>query len=104
MPENYYDDAPPDQTSMPAKGDSPEKETPDEEKTTLIPSSICPGMEFDVGDEIVLKVVAVHEDELEVSYAPEKKGKDKESDEKPSMAKASESNESAMHGGGSYYD
>lgn len=95
---NYYDDgAPSDQTSMPAKDKAPEAmdEERDSKKTALIPESLCPGM--DVGDEVVLKIVGVHEDEYEVAYAPEKgEGKDKE----PSMSRASDDNESAMHGGG----
>lgn len=101
MPNDYYDDgAPPDQTSMPAKDDSPEQaeEKRDSEKTTLIPASICPGMDFDIGDEIVLKVVATHGDELEVAYAPEKPKSEKE--EEPSMSRAGEDNESAMGGSG----
>lgn len=103
MPNDYYDDgAPPDQTSMPAKSDTPEQEEEnrDSEQTTLIPSSLCPGM--DVGDEIVLKIVATHEDEYEVAYAP-KKGKH---EREPSMAEASEENETGMHRGGmgSYMD
>lgn len=102
---NYYDDeAPPEQTSMPAKDESPEQaeDRQDSEKTALIPSSLCPGM--DVGDEVVLKIVGVHESEYEVAYAPEK-GKDKgEESEEPSMSKASESNESASHGMSSYME
>lgn len=91
---------------MPADSGSPEQseDRRDSEKTTLIPASICPGMEFDVGDEIVLKVVATHGDELEVAYAPEKDKK--ESEVEPSMSQASNDNESAMHGGvgSNYYD
>lgn len=52
---------------------------------------------MDVGDEVVLKIVGVHEDEYEVAYAPEK-GKDDEGRE-PSMSRASEMNESASQGG-----
>lgn len=87
---------------MPAEGDTPEKaeEKRDSENTALIPESLCPGM--DVGEEIVLKIVAVHEDEYEVAYAPKKDAK--ESKDEPSMSRASDDNETAMHGGGSYYD
>lgn len=86
---------------MPAMDESPEQseERRDSEKTALIPSSLCPGM--DVGDEVVLKIVGVHEDEYEVSYSPEEKNETK--DKEPSMSRASEDNESAMRGGG-YYD
>lgn len=88
---------------MPAKGESPEQaeDNQDSEQTALIPSSLCPGM--DVGDEVVLKIVGVHEDEYEVAYDPKKAKGDNAKE--PSMAGASEDNESAMQGGGSgYYD
>lgn len=98
MPNDYYDDgAPHDQTSAMASDESPEKaeDRQDSERTTLIPESLCPGM--DVGDEIVLKIVAAHEDEYEVAYAPKKESKSKE---EPSMSQASEDNESVTSDGG----
>lgn len=41
-------------------------------ETTLIPKSMGMGKPFKVGDEIVLKIVAVHDDQFEVEYASEK--------------------------------
>ena len=40
-------------------------------KTFLINKEVCPGM--NVGEEMVVKIEAVHDDEYEVSYAPEPK-------------------------------
>lgn len=99
MPTNYYDDGD-SEDSMPVKDESPEKheERQDNERTTLIPSSLCPGM--DVGEEIVLKIVGVHEDEYEVAYAPEKGKEDQEESDEPSMSRASEMNEEGMRGRG----
>ena len=45
----------------------------DEGETALLPKSILGGKEFQPGDEVVLKVVHIYEDEVEVAYAAEKK-------------------------------
>jgi len=37
----------------------------------MLPKSICPGMDFKPGDEIVLRVTDVRGDMLEVEYMPE---------------------------------
>lgn len=42
-------------------------------QTALLPKSILMGKEFNPGDEVVLKVVHLYEDEVEVEYASEKK-------------------------------
>lgn len=92
---DYYEDGPPaEQTD--GKGGMEPKDLDDNGKTALIPESLCPGM--DVGDEVVLEIVGVHEDEYEVKYAPKKEEKTKE---EPSMSRAAESNESPM---GSYME
>ena len=51
---------------MPAQD---EEEKPSEQKTALIDSSICPGME--VGDEMVVKIIGIHDKEYEVAYSEE---------------------------------
>lgn len=48
----------------------------DDGSSAMIPKSLCPGMEWNVGDEIVLKVKSVKGDMLEVEYAPEHSGND----------------------------
>lgn len=45
----------------PAEGESGE--------TALLPKSILGGKEFKPGEEVVLKVVNVHDDQVEVAYA-----------------------------------
>lgn len=92
---DYYEDGPPAEQAG-NNGDMEQKDPDDNGKTALIPASLCPGM--DVGDEVVLEIVGVHEDEYEVKYAPKKEEKSKE---KPSMSRAAESNESPM---GSYME
>ncbi len=75
----YYsapDDAP---ETPPADGAAPPDEGGDEQgmqgETTLIPKSILAGKDFKPGDEVVLKIVKLYDDQAEVEYAPEK-GKD----------------------------
>lgn len=41
-------------------------------ETALLPKSILAGKDFKPGDEVVLKVVHLYDDEVEVAYAPEK--------------------------------
>ncbi len=53
-------------------GESKPKTEDGEGQTALIPKSLIPG-DVQPGQEIVLVVKAVHEQEIEVGYAPEKK-------------------------------
>lgn len=70
--DNYSDAAMPD-------SEGTEKETAPKEETDsprgLLPKSILAGKDFKPGEEIVLKIVAIHDDEVEVeySYGDEKK-------------------------------
>lgn len=41
-------------------------------ETALLPKSILGGKEFQPGQEVMLKIVAMHDDQVEVEYAPEK--------------------------------
>jgi hypothetical protein len=40
-----------------------------EGETALLPASILGGKEFSPGEEVVLKIVAMHDDQVEVAYA-----------------------------------
>lgn len=40
-------------------------------ESALLPKSICPGMDLKPGDDLPLKVVAIHGDEIEVEYSKE---------------------------------
>ena len=58
----------------------------DSGKTYLVPSDICPGMK--PGEEMVVKIESVEDDQYQISYAPEKKGSE-DAESKP-MASADE--------------
>lgn len=67
--------------------ETPTEQTPTETETeteggqtALLPKSVLGGKDFEPGEEVVLKIVKVHEDEIEVQYAPEK-AKEPTSDE-----------------------
>lgn len=42
----------------------------------LLPKDLMAGKDFKVGDEIMLKITAIHEKDFEVEYAPEKSDED----------------------------
>lgn len=71
MPDQYYPEPETetgtDTNAAPAAEPKPD-ETP-QEQTALLPKSILAGKTFNPGDEVVLKVVNVYEDEVEVAYA-----------------------------------
>lgn len=48
----------------------------DDSPTALIPKTLFAGKPFEVGDEITLSIVALHDDEAEVKYATGKGGKE----------------------------
>lgn len=52
-----------------SQGD-PEEQS--ESKSYLLPKAIAEGKDFKPGDEIVLRIVADHDDQFEVEYAPAK--------------------------------
>jgi hypothetical protein len=58
-------------------GDADPSEDQEHETSALLPKSILAGKDFKVGEEVVLKIDAIHDDEIEVSYAT---GKSKEPD------------------------
>ena len=49
-----------------------ETEEPSEGQTAILPKSILGGKEFKPGEEVMLKIVALHDNDVEVEYAPEK--------------------------------
>lgn len=71
--DSMYSDAP--NTEEPKgspEGDEEGKEET-EQPTALLPKSILAGKQFNVGDEVVLKITAMHGDEIQVEYAPSEK-------------------------------
>ena len=92
----------------PTLADKPNPEAPADKKegdegehpTFLVNKDICPGMK--VGDEMVSRIVAIHENEYELEYAPKEEGKGEEGGE---QGMAPEAPAGAMGGGeaGSMY-
>lgn len=75
---DYYPE--PDDQSQVSEDDGGE-EKKDMGVTALLPKTILAGKKFDVGEEVVLKIVHDHGDEIEVEYAPEKGEDDEDGDE-----------------------
>ena len=82
MDSQMYEDAPESTGAAPKAEKSSGKE--DYGMVATLPKSILAGKDFKPGDEIVLKIDSIHEDEVVVSYAQEK-GKE-ESAEQPVTA------------------
>ena len=62
----------------------PEKEDEDSESagsSALLPKSLFSGKDFKVGDEIVLKITHLYEDQFSAVYAPEKSSEHTESED-----------------------
>jgi hypothetical protein len=80
MPEDMYSDSSP----------QPEHEAPSGEgydgETAVLPKSILAGKEFKPGEEVVLKIVAIHDDSVEVKYASESGDEHSEGGEEPEPA------------------
>lgn len=104
MMRDYYDDG--NETGPASDTREEREERHDSQKTTIIPSGLCP--DLDVGDMVAFKVVAVHESEYEVEYAhrePNEESEEEEAEEhdggeEPSMERASAANEGASAGSG----
>lgn len=67
-------------------------------ETAVLPKSILMGKDFKVGEEVVLKITAIHGDEIQVEYAQDKgseKGGEAPMEEAPAAP--------AAGGGGSEY-
>lgn len=76
--EDLYDDTGGDPAAKPD-----EKKEGEGEQTGLLPKAILMGKEFNPGDEVVLKIVRIHDDQVEVAYAPEKSKAHDESEPAP---------------------
>lgn len=94
-------------TDYPATEDAAENPNPesesdgkDEGATALLPKTVLGGKDFQPGEEVVLEVVHVYEDEVEVKYASEKPKSKSTMDE--SMGKMDEMMGGESDGGGGY--
>lgn len=86
---DYSNSDPTTATSADDPSESPDTdngaEDQEHETSALLPKSILAGKEFSVGEEVVLKIVAMHDDEIEVEYAT---GKSEPKDEGSTMDQA----------------
>lgn len=73
--EDLYSDGPAEGTPAEEAAESKEEENKEDSVEAVLPKSILGGKKFDVGDEVVLKITAMHDDQISVAYAPTK-GKD----------------------------
>ena len=71
------------------------KESSGDEPVAILPKSILAGKEFKPGEEVVLKIVEIHDDEVVVEYAPSKGGEGEEGYSEP---KSTPEMESLMEG------
>lgn len=66
------------QTPEPESTEEDSQEPNEEDKgeiTGLLPKEILMGKDFKVGEEVVLKITAIHDDEIQVAYATGKSDK-----------------------------
>ncbi len=97
--EDLYSDGP----AEPKPDDAAEKpeegaEDKGDSVEAVLPRSILAGKTFNVGDEVVLKITAMRDDQISVAYAPAK-GKDEGGEEAPEAEAPSK-----PEGGSSLYD
>lgn len=80
MPKDFYgedEEAAPSGAQTPAAPDDAEDKQEDEGgETAMIPKSLLRGKKFKPGEEVVLEIVHMYEDEVEVRYGQEKKGEE----------------------------
>jgi len=91
QPEDLYESGA-GQKPMPKESDDKQDEGG---KTFLVPSEICPGMK--PGEEMVVKIEEVHDEQYSISYAPKKK---KEGDEKDGSEEMASAPNPSPEGGG----
>lgn len=67
----------------------------DSESTALLPKSILMGKKFKPGEEVVLKIVHIYDDEVEVAYA-KSSDQEEEKDDGSEMDRSSSPMKSSM--------
>lgn len=90
---------------MPATETGPEEkeEQPHEDgETALLPKTILAGKEFKPGEEVVLKIVHIYDDEIEVAYATGEGGGEGGGESETPMDKATNKLRSMAGAGGGY--
>ena len=90
----YSDGAGEDEAKEGMHDEAKEGEDKGDSVEAVLPKAILAGKEFKVGDEVVLKITAMHDNEISVAYAPAKPGGKEEGGEAKMPA--------SMEGGGEY--
>jgi hypothetical protein len=110
MPEDLYaDDAggtPGAPDAGAPKGESAEPAKQSDDVEAVLPKSILVGKKFNVGDEVVLKITAIHDDQISVAYSHDETKEEGESEgqESEGAAMPGKMMAGAMTGGGGEYD
>lgn len=81
MPKTDYYGDPGDAAEQPQNPQPSQDKDESDAQTALIPKSLLAGKKFDVGDEVCLEIVAMHEDEVEVRYSTKPSGETDSSDD-----------------------
>lgn len=89
-----YDESGP-SSSQSTMENKPKDKEESEGTTALLPKSILAGKEFKPGEEVVLKIVHIYDDDVEVEYATGKEDEEKGEGEHDENAE-SESEEDSM--------
>ena len=77
--DDLYSDGAPEAPEKAAEEKEDKPEGGDDAIEAVLPRSILAGKTFEVGDEVILKITAMHDNEISVKYAPAKEsGGDKE--------------------------
>lgn len=100
MAEDYYDE---EAMNLEESSDAPEasqRGATEGGESALLPKSLLMGREFNPGDEVVLKIVHIYEDEVEVQHATEEP---EEEESTPMMDAESQMDEMAVSGEGGGY-
>lgn len=78
MAQDYYGDSEDaDPSTAQAEPEKPDEKEDEGGETALIPKALLAGKEFKPGEEIMLEIVHLYDDEVEVKYATGKEDKEK---------------------------
>lgn len=95
MAEDYYSDNPGPEG---ASKEEPKEEGGETERSYVLPKEVLMGKDFKPGDELVLKITAIHDDQIEVSYAPAKDQEEKSESPEHEAAEGAEGGAPAKPG------
>ena len=86
MQPDMYDDSQSPDNAAPEGAEAEGKQSDEMGETALLPKSILGGKDFQVGNEVVLRIVAEREGQVEVEYAPKEESENPETEAPDKMA------------------